>query len=105
MNMGQDTMKDICSRQDVRFSGGKGFTDTVCKIGNSTQTAHTVITFTGNVAYHSEIHSHMQPPLYGDADSMSVIDAKWVGPCPANMIPGDMLLSNGMKMHVKTTAH
>jgi hypothetical protein len=28
-------------------------------------------------------------------------DARWAGPCPADMVPGDMLMGNGMKMNIK----
>ena len=28
-------------------------------------------------------------------------DAKWTGPCPADMAPGDVLMGNGMKMNIK----
>jgi hypothetical protein len=105
MDLGQNTMKTLCSRQDVRFTNGKGTTDTVCKIGKSVQTAHTDVTFSGNVAYHSETKSHMQPPLFGKADSSSTVDAKWVGQCPASMSPGDIVMANGIKMHMGGTPH
>jgi hypothetical protein len=28
------------------------------------------------------------------------IAATWLGPCPAGMIPGDVLMANGMKVNV-----
>jgi hypothetical protein len=99
-NFGQDAMKDMCSKRDVHVVGGNGTIDTVCKIGGSLQTTHTVVSFVANTAYHSEIHSHMVPPLYGKSDSLTISDARWTGPCPPGMKPGDMVMANGMKMHM-----
>jgi hypothetical protein len=28
------------------------------------------------------------------------MEAKWIGPCKADQKPGDMVMSNGMKMNV-----
>jgi hypothetical protein len=99
-------MRQSCPKHDVHVTGGSGSIDTVCKFGKYTQTAHTVITFTGNTAYRSQTQSHMTPAMpYGGADHMSSVDARWAGPCPADMKPGDIAMANGMRMHMGPGGH
>jgi hypothetical protein len=46
---------------------------------------------------------HSEPPLRdGGGDHTTVMDSKWTGPCPSDMVPGDMTGPNGMKMNLKT---
>jgi hypothetical protein len=105
MGLGQSMMKNACSQQDVHVAGGKGTIDTVCKFGQSTQTSHTVIAFTGDTAYHSATRSHMQPAMFGKSDHSSTTDAKWIGPCPGDMKPGDVIMANGLKMNISPSTH
>ncbi len=106
MSMGQNAAKSMCSKNDVHVSGMTGTIDAVCKFGNMTQTSHTVVTFTGNTAYRSETHAHMVPaPQFGGADHITVNEAKWMGPCPSDMKPGDMVMPNGMRMNMAPGGH
>lgn len=101
MNSGQSMMQKACSKRDVHVVGGNGTVDTVCKFGKYTQTAHAIVTFTGNTAYQMQTHDHMDPPMpYGGADHSSTIDARWMGPCPPDMKPGDIVTANGMRMNM-----
>jgi len=54
-------------------------------------------TFSGDfdAEYRGEILTTMTPPLFGRGESKSTITAKWVGPCPAGMKPGQMKTDNG----------
>jgi len=101
--MGEGMSKDRCSKQDMRNEGGKIIVDTVCRIegANSTvATTHSVMSGDFNSAYHVESKSSYSPPMMGRAEGSIVIDAKWVGPCKADQKPGDMIMSNGMKMNL-----
>jgi hypothetical protein len=101
LNTSQGMMRESCSKRDVHVMGGTGTIDTVCKFGKYTQTAHTAVTFTGDSAYRSQTLSHMSPAMpYGGADHMTSVDARWTGPCPPSMKPGDMIMANGMRMHM-----
>jgi hypothetical protein len=53
-----------------------------------------------STAYRMESKSTYNPPLMGRAEGASVMEAKWIGPCKADQKPGDMVMSNGMKMNV-----
>jgi hypothetical protein len=99
-DMGQGMGKDMCSKQELRADGGKLVMDSVCKIGNTTATSHAVLSGDFNTAYRMESKSSYNPPLMGRAEGASVMEAKWVGPCKADQKPGDMVMSNGMKMNV-----
>jgi hypothetical protein len=39
--------------------------------------------------------------MMGRSDSVMTQDAKWVGACPADLIPGDVVMGNGMKVNIK----
>jgi hypothetical protein len=99
-DMGQGMGKDMCARQDLRTDGGKLVMDSVCKIGNTTATSHAVMSGDFNTAYRMESKSSYSPPLMGRAEGTSVMEARWIGPCKADQKPGDMVMSNGMKMNV-----
>lgn len=99
-DMGQGMGKDACSRQEMRNEGGKLVVDSVCKIGSTTATSHAVMSGDFSSAYRMESKSTYSPPLMGRAEGSAVIEAKWIGPCKAGQKPGDMIMSNGMKMNV-----
>jgi len=46
------------------------------------------------MAYHVETQGRFDPPLAGLAETHTVQDAKWTGPCPADMRPGDMVTTS-----------
>jgi hypothetical protein len=100
MSTGGSACTKMCSTCDVKFTGSSGTVDTVCTFSGKTQTTHSQITFTGDSAYRSEVLAKFDPPIAGKTERRSVHEAKWVGACPADMKPGDMVLPTGMKMHV-----
>jgi hypothetical protein len=64
-------------------------------------TTQSVTKFTGDSSYHTDINSKFSPPMMGRSDSVMTQDAKWVGACPADLIPGDVVMGNGMKVNIK----
>jgi hypothetical protein len=101
---GMNTMQGMCSRYDIHRNGAVATIDTECKMGDMKMTSRSVMTFTGDAAYKTDIQSHFDPPMMGHADSSMTQEAKWTGPCPADMQPGDMVGPNGMKMNMKSMA-
>ncbi|RST47416.1 DUF3617 domain-containing protein [Variovorax sp. DXTD-1] len=99
-DMGQGMGKDTCSKQELRNEAGKLVIDSVCKIGSTTATSHAVMSGDFSSAYRMESKSTYSPRLMGRAEGSAVIEAKWIGPCKAGQKPGDMIMSNGMKMNV-----
>jgi hypothetical protein len=98
--MGESVAREACSKQQIRREGNKIVGDSVCKIGDTTATSHTVFSGEFDRAYHGEIHTKYSPPLMGKSDNLTLIDAKWTGPCQTDQKPGDMIMPNGMKINI-----
>jgi hypothetical protein len=90
--LGSRVAHQACSKFDITSSSGRVQVDTVCKIGATTTTAHSVTLLTGDTAYHEDASTHFDPPLAGKADAKSSTDGKWMGACPADMKPGDLVI-------------
>jgi hypothetical protein len=99
---GMNAAQGLCSRYDLHRSGDVATVDTECKMGDMKMTSRAVMTFTGDAAYKTDIKTHFDPPIMGRSDSTMTQEAKWAGPCPADMQPGDMIGPNGMKMNMKS---
>lgn len=94
-----------CSRQDFKNVGGTLTIDSVCKFGPATTTTHGVVTGSFDSAYTMKITSKSAggPPMPGiapGAETRMTIEAKHLGPCQAGQKPGDIMMSNGMKMNI-----
>ena len=95
----RQTTDSTCSRHDSHRSGNVLTDDSVCRPLSSETTAHMVTTFNGDGAYTTVITSHYTPPFMGKADSAMTQDAKWLGPCGAGLVPGDMIVG-GQKINI-----
>jgi hypothetical protein len=71
----------VCSKYDLRQTGGKWILDSVCNFGTTTLTLHQETLMSGETAYHSESESNYSPPLRGGGHSRTVTDGVWMGPC------------------------
>jgi len=94
----RSTNKDSCSKRSVARQGAQTTIDSVCSFRGSSITTHEVITHSGSDAYHGVETSRIDPPIHGLSETVSMEDGKWIGPCPADMKPGDMLLPDGTKV-------
>jgi hypothetical protein len=103
-SFGLGMANQMCSKRDIRVSGNVATFDMVCKIGESQQTSHSTLTYTGNNAYRIEVRSHFDPPFLGQVDSTMTQTARWTGACPADMKPGDLVMANGMRINLKDVA-
>lgn len=99
---GMNAAQGMCSRYDLHRNGNVATIDTECKMGEMKMTSHSVMNFTGDSAYKTDIQSHFDPPMMGRSESTMTQQAKWTGPCPADMKPGDLVGPNGMKMNMKS---
>ena len=94
-----------CSKQDFKTVGGTLTFDAVCKVGPATTTTKGVVTGSFDSGYTMKITSTSAggPPIPGMApggETKMTIEAKRVGACEAGQKPGDIMMSNGMKMNV-----
>jgi hypothetical protein len=104
MQFSQGAMHGMCSKQDMKISGGTVTGDTICTFGGSKMTGHSVMKFSGDTAYHTDATSSYDPPFMGMKDAVTTIDGKYMGPCPADMQPGDLKMANGTVINLKTIA-
>ena len=99
---GLGVAKELCSKSDRRVEGNRLTIDAVCKLGTSTMTTHSVMTFSGNTAYHTEGSATYDPPLMNMTEAKSSIDGKWAGECPPGQQPGDIKLESGQTINIKS---
>ena len=102
MSLGGTMMQGICSKRDLKRAGDTVTSDSVCQMGPSQMTSHSETRFISDSAYHMDIKTRFDPPMMGRAESTMTQDGKWIGPCPADMRAGDIVMPNGMKLNVKT---
>jgi hypothetical protein len=72
--------------------------ESACKAAGITILVTETSTYTGDTAIHSEQHSKYSPPQPKMTDS-TIREHKYLGPCPANMKPGDTKDSDGTITH------
>ena len=94
--------KNKCSKRDVQNQGTQVITDSVCTIAQSQVTSHTVMNFDSTTSFTIQMHSHFEPALLGKTESNSTQSGKWVGACPADMKPGEMVSPNGVRINLNT---
>ena len=82
-----------CQQVHSERAGSTITLEVQCKFGGQLTRSKTVMTLSGNIAYHSEIRTT-------DNTLQSVIDGKYLGPSPAGMVLGDVNGPNGTKVNV-----
>jgi hypothetical protein len=97
--------KQMCSKQDIKKTAAGYVGDSVCGAGGVSVTSHSEIVGDFNSAYtvNSTSHSDKGPggkPL----DTVTKIEAKWLGACKPDQKPGDIVMPGGMKMNIKDMA-
>jgi hypothetical protein len=102
-SLGGQMQKENCSKQDMQRVGDTIVVDSVCKTGKGNSASHTIITGDFNSAYTVKSDVRRQDPggrLVAYPPMKMTVEAKWLGPCAADQKPGDMIMSNGMKMNI-----
>ncbi len=100
--VGLGASQKLCSESRwVRAGGGRIVAELTCKLGTTQSRVHAEITLHGDSAYHQEITTHYDPPLYGKSELQSSQDAKWLGACPADMKPGDVVVQPSPMMPMR----
>ena len=105
VSMGEDKRREMCTRSDVRRDGGNYIGDSVCRIGGSTMTSHSVMTILGDSGYKTVVSVKYDPPLMGMKESTTTIEGRNIGPCRNGMQPGDVVTDTGQKFNMKALAN
>ncbi|MGH7174969.1 MAG: DUF3617 domain-containing protein [Minisyncoccia bacterium] len=93
---------NACPVFQVRSKGNSGTIDSVCSAKTTIETAHTSFT-SSQIAFHSVSRIRTSVPVGRPSFRSVVRDARWAGPCPHNMKPGEVLTSDGAKLQLSSS--
>ncbi len=93
-----------CTKNTTRRDGNKFIGEAECNFGGSVMKSQSVATFISDTSYRVESRSTFSPPMGGMSESSTTQEAKFAGPCPANMKPGDMTMAGGRTMNISDMA-
>jgi hypothetical protein len=92
----QVRQKDQCAHTTTLAGPGVYVTEKKCTTGpNAGSSTKATMTFQGDTAYRLDMHMTNS----AGAESAMIVDAKYLGPCPPDMKPGDTLLPDGKKLN------
>ncbi|HQR11237.1 MAG TPA: DUF3617 family protein [Casimicrobiaceae bacterium] len=100
MDMGKGMSKEMCSKFELRRDGSRYVGESVCKIGDSTLTSHSVMTVQGDTAYKTVVNATYDPPFMGMKDTSTSVEGRHVGACADGMKPGDVVTATGQKFNM-----
>ena len=93
--------KENCSKNDIQKTATGYTTDSVCSFRGSAMTSHSEVTGDFNSAYSVKVTSHNEnPPAGAPRDTTMSLQAKWLGACPADQKPGDIVMPGGFRMNI-----
>jgi hypothetical protein len=101
IKMSSGMMAGMCSKSELKATGGKYVGEAVCNIGGSTMKSKSVMTLTGDTAYRTEAHATFDPPLGGQAVTDTVIEGRYIGACKPGQQPGDMTMPTGQTINIR----
>jgi hypothetical protein len=87
-----------CPERNVQHTADATITDFKCNVAGKPATAHSVATGNPESAYTLSVTA--QSDILPNGRMAMTMDGKWLGPCTADQKPGDVVMSNGVKMNV-----
>jgi hypothetical protein len=87
-----------CPRREVLNAANSVTIDSTCTVSGKTATAHAVAVGSFDSAYTMTVTSQSEEIPGGKM--VMTMEAKWLGACAADQKPGDIVMSNGMKINV-----
>jgi hypothetical protein len=93
---------EVCPQRDVQRSENSFTIDSTCAIGGKPATAHAVVNGSFDSAYTMTVTSKSEDIPGGKM--IMTMEGEWLGPCAADQKPGDIVMSNGMKINIPEMA-
>jgi hypothetical protein len=88
--------KDQCAHTSTQAGPGVYVSEKKCTTGpNAGSSTKVTMTFQGDTAYRVDVHITSST----GAESAMSVDGKYLGSCPPDMKPGDMVTPDGKKMN------
>ena len=105
-SMASPTAKQICAKQDIHKTATGYASDSVCSVAGASIASHSDIVGDFNSAYTVTTTSHSDLGNKGaPRDTVTKIEAKWLGACKPDQKPGDIVMpGGGFKLNVKDAA-
>jgi hypothetical protein len=101
-NLVSPLAKQICTKQDVVKTASGYVSDSVCTVSGVSMTTHADIVGDFDSGYTVTSKSHTDKgPNGAPLDTVTTIEAKWVGACKPDQKPGDIVMPGGFKLNVK----
>jgi hypothetical protein len=102
-NMVSPMAKQICSKQDIQKTATGYVSDSLCSVAGVSIASHSEINGDFNSAYTVTTTSHSDLGSKGTPrDTVTRIEAKWLGACKPDQKPGDIVMpGGGFKLNVK----
>ena len=104
MNAGNDMagkMGVSCTKPELKKSGSTYSSTSVCTMGTFKVTSDASFSGDFTSQYHGEVKSKFEPQMMGIDTSKTTITGKWIGPCEAGQVPGDMIYPGGKKFNFR----
>jgi hypothetical protein len=93
--------KQNCTKNDTEKTATGYVTDSVCSFNGTTMTSHSEVIGDFNSGYSVKVTSHNEgAPAGAPRDTDMTLQAKWLGPCPADQRPGDIVMPGGFRMNI-----
>jgi hypothetical protein len=98
LQVGQSLVKQLCSKADTKISGRTITVETDCNMLGVHATGKSVTTI-----QHTTFHTETESRVDGQAEPVrSSQEGRWIGDCPSDLKPGDMVMMNGaLKLNIK----
>ncbi|MBN9594858.1 MAG: hypothetical protein J0G36_05850 [Afipia sp.] len=90
--------KEMCAKQDMQKTATGLVIESTCTVSGVTSTSRTEIVGDFNSAYTVKVVTKGSGKI---PDSVTTMEAKWMGACKADQKPGDIVMPGGMKMNIK----
>ena len=87
-----------CESRDVQRAADTTTIDFKCTVAGKPATAHSVVTGSLDSAYTMTVAA--QSDAIANGKMVMTMDGKWLGACAADQKPGDVILSNGVKINI-----
>jgi hypothetical protein len=88
----------VCPQRTVQRSADGITVDSVCSIGGKPASAHAVVTGSLDSAYTMKVAAEGE--LLPGGKMTMTMEGKWLGACASDQRPGDVVMSNGVKINL-----
>ncbi len=89
-----------CSQKSVSQTATGVDVAMTCTTSGRTLDSHVHVERVGDSEFHQTMDATFTPAVAGHSQISSTTDGKWLGACPADMKPGDVVTATGVKVNM-----